>query len=122
MTPGVKNMRRKLITIYTMLVVLSALAVGIQARRVVSTLHTQEHLIKESLSTAPEGTLQSNASDGAKRFIETGELVFEFSYLWNPTGVKNRQMLNMRVYPRVSTHGSDGWVGIYQGNWYVKIF
>jgi len=122
MTSGVKNMRRKLITTYTVLVVLLALAVGTQALRVVSTLHTQEYLIKEALRAAPEGTLQSNAADGAKRFIDTGELVFELSYLWNPAGVKNRRMLNIRVYPRVSTHGGDGWVGIYQGNWYVKIF
>ena len=115
-------MKRKLVIACVALVLLALLVGGVQATRVVAALHAQEQFIKEALRMAPPDTLQSNASDGAKRFIETGELVFELSYLRNPAGLKQRTMLNMRVHPRVSAHRSDGWVGIYQGNWYVKIF
>ena len=115
-------MKRKVVIACAALVLLALLVVGVQAFRVVAALHAQEQAIKDALRAAPPGTLQSNAPDGATRFIETGELVFELSYLRNPGDLKNRTMLNMRVHPRVSTHRNDGWVGIYQGNWYVKIY
>jgi hypothetical protein len=118
---GSKEMKRKIIIACTVLVLLPVLAIGVQALRVISALHAQEKVIKDALRTASPGTLQSNATDGAERFLKTGELVFELSYLRDPAGLKQRTMLNMRVHPRVSTHRSDGWVGIYQGNWYVKM-
>jgi hypothetical protein len=31
-------------------------------------------------------------------------------------------VLNMRLAPRVTTDRKDGWVGKYQGHWYVKIY
>ena len=105
-------MKKKPVIACSVLVLLALLIGGVQAIRVVAALHAQEQFIKDALRVAPPDTLQSNASDGAKRFIETGELVFELSYLWNPAGLEQRTMLNMRVHPRVSTHRSDGWVGI----------
>lgn len=118
---GSKEMKRKMIIACAVLVLLPTALIGIQAARVRTHLKAQEELIKEALRTAEPGTLQSNAPDGAKRFIETGELVFELSYFRNPAGLKQREVFNMRVYPRVSNYGNDGWIGICQGNWYVKI-
>lgn len=116
-----KGMKKILIITCVSVGLLLVTTSGIQAFRILSFLNNQEHLIKEALRAAPPGTLQSNATDGAKQFVETGELIFELSYLWNFADLKQRKMFNMRVYPRVSTHRNDGWVGMNHGNWYVKI-
>jgi hypothetical protein len=114
-------MKRKLTIICAALVLLPILLIGIQALRVSSALREQTHTIKEALRATPAGTIQSNVTNGVQRFIESGELVFELPYLRNPNLIKKLEILNMRVYPRVTTHRSDGWVGIYKGSWYVKI-
>jgi hypothetical protein len=89
---------------------------------VVSLLNAKQEAIKQALRAAPAGTLRSNADDGADRFIKTGELILEPAYLFHPNRIEERSMLNMRLSPRVTTDSRDGWVGKYQGHWYVKIF
>lgn len=115
-------MKRNLVIACVAFVLLTLLLGSVQSIRVMSALQAKGQFIKEALRAAPPDILQSNFPDGAKKFIETGELVFEFSYLLNPAGLKQCTMLHMRIHPRVSTHRSDGWAGIYQGNWYVKIY
>jgi hypothetical protein len=104
--------------------ILTVVAVLAAARlySVLSLLHAKEEAIKQALSTAPAGTLLSNSDDGAERFIKTCELILEPTYLLHPDRIENLSMLNMCVTPRVSTDYRDGWVGKYQGHWYVKIF
>jgi len=114
-------MKRKLIITCAVLVLFSVALLAVQSYRVHSILNKREVVIKEALRTADDDLPQSNAPNGAERFIETGELVFKWSYLKNPSDLGQHTMFNIRVYPRVSTHRSDGWVGIHRNRWYVKI-
>jgi hypothetical protein len=99
-----------------------AILAAVRVFSVMSLLNAKESAIKEALRTAPAGQLRSNADDGADRFIKTGELILEPTYLLHPERIEKLSMLNMRINPRVSTDRRDGWVGKYQGHWYVKIF
>ena len=64
----------------------------------------------------------SNADDGAERFLNTGRLVLEPSYLLDPQKMRERGIFNIRLTPRVSRGSADGWVGMYNGHWYVKVY
>ncbi len=91
---------------------------------VASCLERRECEIKDALRAANTNIAfsASNAKDGVERFVRTGELILEPTDLLNPNAMRHRQMYKMRVCPRVSNDRADGWVGIYNGNWYVKIF
>jgi hypothetical protein len=115
-------MKRKLIIVCGLVVMLPVLFAGYRVISVASYLHTQENAAREAFRTLPAGVSMSNADDGAKRFLETGRLVLEPSYLLDPQKMKERGIFNMKLNPRVSRHGQDGWVGMYNGHWYVKIY
>ena len=115
-------MKKNLIIACAILTLLMIFFGGVRVIRVVLFLNAQEKKIKQALRTAEAGILLSNATGGADRFVNTGELVLEPSYLLHPEKMKQRNMFNMRLKPRVCTGRNDGWVGIYQGHWYVKIY
>ncbi|MEW5766512.1 MAG: hypothetical protein AB1797_02645 [bacterium] len=86
-------------------------------------LQTQEKIIKNELNTVQIKHSRSNASDGVKRFLDTGKLIAVPSYFVQPSKMYEANMYYIRVFPRVTTHNEDGWVGRNKsGNWYVKIF
>lgn len=101
-----------------------AIAVVLAARvlSVRSQLNAKQEAIKQALRDAPAGTLRSNSDDGAERFIKTGKLILEPVYLLHPDRIETLSMLHMKLNPRVTTDDRDGWVGKYQGHWYVKVY
>ncbi len=115
-------MKRKLIIACGVLVLLPVAFAAYRVVSVAAYLHKQETAAREAFRNPPPGVSMSNADNGAQRFLETGQLALEPSHLLDPQKMKKRGMFNMRLNPRVSRHSSDGWVGIYNGHWYVKIY
>lgn len=89
---------------------------------VVVYLNAQENAAKQAFRTADSKEEMSNSAGGAKRFTDTGSLILEPSYVLDPSKMKQRRIFNMRLNPRVSRMKNDGWVGMYNGHWYVKIY
>jgi hypothetical protein len=115
-------MKRKLIIALGLVIMLPVVFAVYRVIGVASYLHAQESAAREAFRMAPPGVSMSNSDNGAKRFLETGRLVLEPSYLLDPQKMKERAIFSMKLNPRVSRHGSDGWVGLYNGQWYVKIY
>jgi hypothetical protein len=115
-------MKRKMIIAWGLVVMLPVVFTAFRVISVASYLYAQESAAREAFRTAPPGVSMSNSDNGAKRFLETGRLVLEPSYLLDPQRMKEREIFSMKLNPRVSRHGSDGWVGMYNGRWYVKIY
>jgi hypothetical protein len=114
-------MKKRLNITYGILALVALLA-AIRVFSVLSLLSAKEEAIKLALRTAPVGALPSKLDDGADRFIKTGVLILEPAYLLHPDRIEDSSTLNMRLAPRVTTDRKDGWVGKYQGHWYVKIY
>lgn len=116
-------MKTKVIVVAGVLVFVVALSTW-WVLYVASCLEHREREIKDALRAASTNSESSasNARDGVERFVRTGELILEPTYLFKPSAMQKRQMYKMRVYPRVTNDQADGWVGIYKGNWYVKIY
>jgi len=115
-------MKRKLIIACGLVVLLPVVFACYRVISVASYLHAQDAAAREAFRDPPPGVSTSNSDNGAKRFLKSGRLVLEPSYLLDPQKMKERGMFSMKLNPRVSRHGSDGWVGKYNGHWYVKIY
>jgi hypothetical protein len=82
-------MKKKLILLSSALLLFCcALIVG-RISYVVSELNAKEAVIKKALAATSGQESHSNADDGAERFIKSGELLFEPSYLLHPEKIIN---------------------------------
>ncbi len=87
-----------------------------------SELRLQESKIKEALRNETSELPLSNTPNGVERFLDSGELVLEPAFLLHPEKIDAMDQFQLRVYPRITNHSNDGWVGIHMGRWYVKLF
>ena len=116
-----REMKKKTIIAWGLVFLLPVLFAGYRVVSVAVYLRAQEKAAREAFRAAPAGALLSNAPDGAERFVKTGRLLLEPAYLADPAKMRRRQVFPMRLNPRVSRGNKDGWVGQYNGRWYVKI-